>query len=135
MPFFSYHTAIRSFLFSAGKFGIFGFISIGIYFFILSLFSDFIDSTWLLTSLAYIVSMIFNYLSQSMFTFQVRGRDRRTLVRYFFLHVGCMTFNSAAMLLLVDVLAFNLWPAQICVTFCVAASSFLLSKYWVFVEA
>lgn len=122
------------FLQTAVKFGLVGVSSIGVYFVLLYLFRPVIESIWLLTGLAYIGSMLFNYLTQSLFTFQVRGRDGRMVWRYICLHAGCMVFNSASMFVLVDVLVFNLWLAQLCVTFCIAASSFLLSKYWVFTK-
>ena len=129
----SYHS-LRDFLSKAVKFGVVGVSSIGVYFVLLYLLRPLIDPIWLLTGLAYIGSMVFNYLCQSLFTFQVRARNNRMLGRYISLHAGCMAFNSTAMFVLVDVLALNLWLGQVCVTFCVITSSFMISKYWVFVE-
>ncbi len=114
------------------KFGAVGVLSIGIYFLLLYLLRPMIGPIWILTTVAYALSMLFNFLAQSMFTFQVHAKDIGMVRRYICMQAGCMFFNSAMMFVLVDVFAFYIWRSQVGVTSFIAASSFLMSKYWVF---
>ena len=120
------------FLQTALKFGLVGLCSIGVYFLLLYALRPLVGPIWLLAGLAYVGSMGFNYIAQSVFTFQTKAQDLGTVKRYVWMHIGCMVFNSASMYGLVELLGLNLWTSQVAVTVCVAGLSFLLSRYWVY---
>lgn len=116
----------------AVRFGVVGLASIAVYFAILFALRPVISAVAVLAFVAYIGSMAFNYVAQSRFTFGADARDRGAMARYVTMHLGCMAFNSGAMHLLVEVMGMGLWTAQAMVTLCVAGSSFLLSRFWVY---
>ena len=124
--------SVWSLLRTALKFGVVGVLSIVVYFGFLFVFNQVVSQVWLLTGIAYIGSMVFNYFAQSMFTFNAKPKDLGIAQRYAWMQGGLMIFNSAVMYTLVDTLALNLWYSQLCVTVIIAGSSFLVSKFWVY---
>ena len=111
-----------------------GILTVAIYFLVLWIAVRAINSTIVVTLLAYLASAAFNYLMQRNFTFQARLANRTSLRRYAVMHASAMVANSAAMYLLVDVAGTNLYLAQLIVTAIIAILSFLLSRFWVFAD-
>lgn len=86
----------------------------------------------MLTAACYAISMLYNYLLQSWFTFRVGRLTGRGLRRFVLMHLGAMAVNSAAMALLVETLSAPLLASQVAVTAFVASLVFLASERWVY---
>ena len=123
---------LRELLETATKFGVVGLLTIGVYFAALFALEPLIQSVIILTASAYVLSGIFNYTFQSRITFRATSLDRGNVLRYLIMHAFCMGLNSLLMFILVSLLLLNLYISQLFVTFVVAATSFTLSKLWVY---
>ncbi|KGJ02420.1 Putative flippase GtrA (transmembrane translocase of bactoprenol-linked glucose) [Paracoccus halophilus] len=106
--------------------------STGLYFLLLWLLRDRVDSILLLTGVCYAVSMIYNYLLQSGLTFRAGPPTRRSVSRFVVMHLGAMALNSLLMAGLVDWLRLELFKTQLVVTGFISAMIFLVSKHWVY---
>lgn len=116
----------------AAKFGLVGLSSTGLYFLLLVLLEGKIGSLPLLTACCYVLSMCYNYLLQSWFTFRAGRPTKATIMRFVQMHLGALAFNSSMMTVLVEGLRAPLFPAQVVVTGLIAISTYLISKKWVY---
>lgn len=114
------------------RFVIVGASSTLLYFALLWALKGAIASTPVLTAICYMLSMAYNYLVQSWFTFQFKAHTRKSVSRYFVMQASAMVVNSGVMTLLVDGIGMSLFVAQVFVTGCVAIMVFLTSKHWVY---
>lgn len=114
------------------KFAMVGLASTMIYFLLLAIMSGFIANIVILTAACYALSMLLNYLMQSLYTFRAGRPSRQAVSRYVTMHAGALIFNSAAMKTLVDILSAPLIPSQVLVMGVLAVSTFFISKLWVF---
>jgi putative flippase GtrA len=114
------------------KFAMVGLASTMIYFLLLAVMSEFIANILILTAVCYALSMLLNYLMQSLYTFRAGPPSRRAVSRYATMHAGALVFNSLAMKTMVDILSAPLIPSQILVMGVLAVSTFFISKLWVF---
>ena len=114
------------------RFGLVGIASTGFYFALLILLDYAIESTILLTALCYGMAMVFNFLAQGLFTFQVKALNRSQLTRYVVMQGTALILNSVAMFVFVDQWAFPLISAQLLVTACITLGTYLVSKNWVY---
>lgn len=114
------------------RFGLVGIASTGFYFALLILLDYAIESTILLTALCYGMAMVFNFLAQGLFTFQVKALTRSQLARYVVMQGTALILNSVAMFVFVDQWAFPLISAQLLVTACIILGTYLVSKNWVY---
>ncbi len=119
----------------ATKFGLVGLITVSVYFVILAVFRHIVSSVFLLSALAYVGSSAFNFMAHSKYTFGVNFANVRIFGRYVVMHMVCMLLNSAFMFGLVEIANNELYQSQIFVTIIIAATSFLLSHYWIYREA
>ncbi|MDQ7263611.1 GtrA family protein [Paracoccus sp. PS-1] len=117
------------------RFVLVGASSTGLYFLLLWLFRDRVESIILLTSFCYAVSMVYNYALQSWLTFRAGPPNLRSMLRFLAMHLTAMALNSLMMAALVDGLGAPLFPAQILVTAIISAMIFLVSKHWVYRRA
>jgi len=117
------------------RFVLVGASSTGLYFLLLWLFRDRVESIILLTSFCYAVSMVYNYALQSWLTFRAGPPNLRSMLRFLAMHLSAMALNSLMMAALVDGLGAPLFPAQILVTAIISAMIFLVSKHWVYRRA
>ncbi|QRZ14409.1 GtrA family protein (plasmid) [Paracoccus methylovorus] len=114
------------------RFVLVGASSTGLYFLLLWVFQDRIDSIIALTSVCYAISMVYNYALQSWLTFRAGPPNIRSMLRFITMHLTAMASNSLLMAALVDGLHAPLFPAQIGVTAIISAMIFLVSKHWVY---
>lgn len=122
---------LRDLLWTGTKFGLVGLTTVGIYFAVLALARPMVQGVVALSLLAYTVSAVFNFAVQAHVTFGTRP-DGAKLRRYILMHLLCMGMNSGLMHLLVDRAGLGLYGAQVLVTGVIAATSFLLSRFWVY---
>lgn len=116
----------------AAKFGAVGLSTVAVYFGILYVLHPLIQQTAILAAVCYLLSAVYNYLMQSMFTFQAGTGGLGSLLRYLAMQGSCMALNSFLMFLLVDSYGIALFVAQACVTVLIAVLSFTLSYLWVY---
>ncbi|WP_157994794.1 GtrA family protein [Paracoccus tegillarcae] len=116
----------------AFRFGLVGLGSVGVYFIALYLLRPLLDSTIALTAAAYVISAVFNFILQNFFTFRGGAVHSAKVVKYMLMHILCMTINSSAMYLLVDIAGQKLYLSQLITTGIVAIVSFVLSSRYVY---
>lgn len=114
------------------RFVLIGLSSTGLYFVLLIILEPLIASIMLLTAACYVISMVFNFLAQALFTFQVQRLSHQQLMRYSIMHGVALLMNSLLMSALVNVLDFRLVIAQVFVTGVITVMTFTLSKTWVY---
>ena len=114
------------------KFGVVGLLSVAVYFLCLFLLENVIENTIVLTATCYLISMAFNYICQSTFTFETSPDSKSQTLRYIAMQLFCMAVNSGLMYGLVDLFGLNLFLSQVFTTGAVAALSFILSVCWVY---
>lgn len=84
--------------------------------------------------ICYIIVTITNYLMQSIFTFRQKSRDLSKFVRFFLMHMVCMSFNATMVWLLVNQFGLDAMISQASMVLPTAALSFVLANRWVFVR-
>jgi putative flippase GtrA len=114
------------------RFALVGLSSTAIYFALLWCLRDFIASVIALTALCYLISMVYNFVLQSAFTFRAGAPTRHSLLRFALMHFAAMGINSALMAGLVTGLRVPMFAAQILVTALISVTVFVLSKHWVY---
>lgn len=98
----------------------------------LCLMQPVVQSTVLLTALCYVMSMVFNFLAQGLWTFKSSRLSGRNLRRYLLMQGSAMVVNSTVMGILIDRMEFLLIPSQIFVTGCITVCVYVLSRHWVY---
>jgi putative flippase GtrA len=124
----------RAELWKIAKFGFVGSISIVIYFLVVFAMRPIFGAAWLVVLLAYLVTMSLNYFLQRTFTFRSQSHKLVSGRRYVVSHGVTLTINSALSFLVVDVTAMNLYVAQMLIITIVAITSFLICRFWVYVQ-
>jgi len=114
------------------RFALVGLSSTALYFALLWALRDVIGSVLLLTAVCYLVSMVYNFVLQSAFTFRAGAPARHAVLRFALMHGVAMGINSAAMAGLVTGLHVPMFVGQIGVTALVSILVFLASKHWVY---
>lgn len=114
------------------RFALVGLSSTVVYFALLWGLRGFIGSVIVLTAVCYLVSMVYNFVLQSSFTFRAGAPTRHSLLRFALMHLMAMGINSGLMAGLVTGLQVPMFAAQIGVTALVSIFVFLLSKHWVY---
>lgn len=106
--------------------------SAALYFLLLWVMQHWIAGTMLLTALCYMISMAYNFVLQSAFTFRSRAPDRKNLLRFVTMHLTALSLNSLLMWSLVDGLSLPLIVSQLMVTAGITIMIFFVSKHWVY---
>lgn len=114
------------------RFVIIGLASTGLYFGLLFVSLKFVSSIVLVTAFCYALSMVFNFLAQGLFTFQMWRVTLSHLRRYIVLHLCALSINSLAMAALVNGLGIKVFIAQVFVTGAITLGTFSVSKLWVY---
>ncbi|MET0249979.1 MAG: GtrA family protein [Sphingobium sp.] len=114
------------------RFALVGLSSTAIYFVLLWGLRDAIGSVIILTAVCYLVSMVYNFVLQSAFTFRAGPPTRHAVLRFALMHCMAMGINSASMAGLVTGLHMPMFAAQVVVTALVSILVFLASKHWVY---
>lgn len=115
-----------------GRFALVGLSSTGLYFALLWGLRGAIGSVPVLAAVCYAISMVYNYVLQSWFTFRAGRPTGRSVLRFVAMHLGAMALNSALMAGLVEGIGAPLFAAQVVVTGIVSVLVFLVSKHWVY---
>lgn len=132
MTLFSKISEVRRIFKTGLRFGGVGIATIIVYFCVMALLDTVLENVVYLSTAAYVISAVFNYSLQSQLTFGSSIADSGAVLRYLVMHGGLMGLNSALMYLLVAVLGFWLYGAQMIATCVVAMTSFGLSYLWVY---
>lgn len=123
---------LAALIWTAVRFGVVGLSSIAVYFVILWALRPVITPIAVLAAVAYLGSMVYNYVVQARVTFRTSAADGGTVVRYLGMHGLCLAINSAGMYVLVERMGSGVWLSQLAVTVIVAGISFALSYLWVY---
>lgn len=115
------------------RFGISGVATELVYFAILWVSNVFWDAPlWLHATLAYALSIVFNYFMQRTFTFRSTKTHTYSTPRFLGVHAVGMTLNSATLGLLVDWAELPFWFSQGVAIGLVALWSYHGQKRWAF---
>jgi putative flippase GtrA len=123
--------SLRELLWTGTKFGMVGLTTVGLYFVVLALARPVIANVVVLSLFAYVVSAVFNFVTQARFTFGSTPTGSR-LVRYILMHLLCMAMNGTLIHTLVERIGVEFYLSQVLVTVIIAGTSFVLSRLWVY---
>lgn len=124
----------RALLLEMIRFGLMGATSAGIYLvFFVPLRWVIPSRLWLASGVAYLLSMVVNYLLQRNYTFRSDRPHQEAVVRYLVVQFVGLGLNSLVLEVAHHHLRFPLWPSQGFAIICVAIWSYLAQKVWVFV--
>lgn len=114
------------------RFIVIGVFSTALYFGLLMALQSVVPSIMILTAICYILSMIFNFFAQGLFTFQVQRLTSPQMRRFVVMHLSALLVNSTAMEIMVNSVDLHIIAAQILVSGCITVATFLLSRRWVY---
>jgi putative flippase GtrA len=113
------------------RFGIVGLLSVGLYMLLFMAAARFVPPVPA-SLIAYLLSMLVNFVLQSRVSFRQRALSGTSAVRFVLMHLFCMALNSSLLWLLTGPLALPVLPAQAAIVGLVAALSYLISRAWVY---
>lgn len=115
------------------RFGLMGAASAGIYFvFFIPLQWCCPKPLWLIGAVAYLLSMVANYLLQRNYTFRSNRAHRQAVGRYIVVQGVGLGINSGLLELATTRAHISLWLTQCVSVVCVAVWSYGAQKLWVF---
>jgi putative flippase GtrA len=116
------------------RFGATGLMSVGVYLCCLAPLTKALPGRlWLAGAVAYVLSMVANYVLQRNFTFRSTRRHHEAVSRYLVVHAVAIGINSGLLHVLTVSLKSSLWIAQGAAVVCVAIWSYTAQKLWVFI--
>lgn len=113
------------------RFGLVGLLSVGLY---MLLFTTIIRVVPPVPAsiLAYLLSMVVNFILQSRFSFRQQALSGTSALRFVLMHMLCMGLNSSLLWLATGPLGLPVLPAQSAIVIFVAGVSYLISRFWVY---
>lgn len=116
------------------RFGMVGLLSVGIY---MLLFSGVVQLVPPVPAslIAYLLSMLVNFVLQSRFSFRQKALSGTSAVRFVLMHILCMALNSGLLWLMTDQLGLPTMASQAAIVVFIAALSYLISRFWVYPAA
>jgi putative flippase GtrA len=114
------------------KFLVIGVLSFAIDLGTLTLLKEFLRvDLWIATPIAFIVSLVFNFWAQRVFTFRASNNASASFLKYGAL-VVFNTFATDVIVNMVNAVGFGYAAGKVCATIATMAWNFLLYKYWIF---
>lgn len=117
------------------RFGAMGLASTGIYLaFMIPLRWALGEPLWLVSGIAYLLSMAINYLLQRTVTFRSQRRHQEAVTRFIVVQLIALGLNSCLLELLVKRMHHPFWLGQTVAVFVTAVFSYGAQKAWVFMK-
>jgi putative flippase GtrA len=115
------------------RFGLMGATSAGIYLvFFMPMRWAFPIRLWVAATIAYLLSMVVNYLLQRNFTFRSKRPHQEAVARFLVVQLLALGLNAVMLELLTTRAKLSLWLAQGIAIVGVAVWSYVAQKVWVF---
>lgn len=116
------------------RFGLVGLLSVGLYMLVFAAIVRFVPPVPA-SFLAYLLSMVVNFVLQSRFSFRQQSLSGTSAVRFVLMHALCMGLNSGLLWLATGPLALPAMGSQAVIVVFIAGLSYLVSRFWVYPPA
>jgi putative flippase GtrA len=113
------------------RFGLVGLLSVGLYMLLFAAIVRLVPPVPA-SLLAYLLSMVVNFVLQSRFSFRQQALSGTSAVRFVLMHMLCMALNSGLLWLTTGPLGLPVLPAQAAIVVFIAGLSYLISRVWVY---
>jgi len=113
------------------RFGVVGLLSVGIYMLLFALITLWVQPMPA-SILAYLLSMLVNFVLQSRFSFRQPALSRSSAVRFVLMHLFCMSLNSSLLWLATEPLGLPTMLSQATIVVFIAGLSYQISRFWVY---
>lgn len=116
------------------RFGMVGLLSVGIYMLLFAAAVQLVPPVPA-SLIAYLLSMLVNFVLQSRFSFRQKALSGTSAVRFVLMHMLCMALNSGLLWLMTEQLGLPAFASQAAIVVFIAALSYLISRFWVYPAA
>lgn len=115
------------------RFGIVGALSTGLYLLILYPTKQYVPGPlWLVSAIAYFMSMAVNYAAQRRVTFRSDRRHQEAITRFIVVQLTALVINSVILDILVQRAGYPFWFGQGVAVGATSVFSYVAQKIWVF---
>ena len=113
------------------RFGLVGVLSVGLYMLLFTTIVRLVPPVPA-SLLAYLLSMVVNFVLQARFSFRQQALSGTSAVRFVLMHMLCMGLNSSLLWLTTGPLGLPVLPAQSAIVVFIAGLSYVISRFWVY---